>query len=158
MQLYPDIGLTQSHFSTGMRPHLLILLLFLVITKTIASRWALKETRRSAFLQFAKNHSFDPLVPANWYQLSGVEFNADHVSIFLPSPTSPTPLPPLYLLMNIFIVDALNAHVLLQQELHCSTSGPVSRARSQALQLRYCQYGKNKSKKEWEKENMLAAK
>ena len=150
MQLYPDIGLTQSHFSTSMCPHLLILLLFLVITKTIASRWALKETRRSAFLQFAKNHSFDPLVPANWYQLSGVEFNADHVSIFLPSPTPLLPLshPSLSLLISIFIVDALNAHVLLQQELHCSFSGPVPGARSQALQLRYCRYEKNKNKKE----------
>eukprot|EP00026_Physarum_polycephalum_P009775 Phypoly_transcript_09911.p1 GENE.Phypoly_transcript_09911~~Phypoly_transcript_09911.p1 ORF type:complete len:388 (-),score=61.92 Phypoly_transcript_09911:195-1190(-) len=57
VQLYPNIGLEKSKFN-------------------ISNQWQSPENRRSVLLSFAKLHSFDPLVPSNWYHITLSSFEA----------------------------------------------------------------------------------
>ena len=104
-----------------------------------------------AFEQLAKIRSFDPLVPANWYQLSWDDYSANKVSSLPPL----TPLPFHLLLFIFFIsVDAHNAQAMLQHALRCSADGPFSRAQSESLPALFPQVCQEEKKKEKEREDI----
>lgn len=46
----------------------------------LAKYWEVAENRRQFFLDFAREHKFDPLVPKNWYSVSNELVRATKVS------------------------------------------------------------------------------
>jgi hypothetical protein len=68
-ELFPNIGLEIHKFSTSpstIPPFLLLVLLFIYVFSP-ENYWQEKSNRRAFFLNFAKEHKFDPLLPDNWY-------------------------------------------------------------------------------------------
>ena len=80
---FPELNLKKINFEQAGNYARFSLFTHPFSNSSLVAHWKDAENRKKALMKYASVHSFDPLIAANWYQVSHNDLNSYSVSYVL---------------------------------------------------------------------------